>query len=192
MFCLVFLLILTMMGSAGMETAILEQKMAGHWQDHTIALQATESALRTGEVWLLSRQSLPAPGTDGTSPVWLVDSLDTDSNNALSWWREPAVAEADWWQDHGSQVSGFDFLAQAPYYVLEQLTNEDTDALNPEGECTTQQRLYRLTARGSGVNTASIVMLQSEQEIVFECNDPGNLTGSVNLELSGRRAWRWL
>jgi hypothetical protein len=46
--------------------------------------------------------------------------------------------------------------------------------------------VYRLTAIGNGANAATVVMLQSEQLLVFQC------MGAVNVALSGRLAWRWL
>ena len=45
-FCLVFLLILTMMGVASMESTVLEERMAGNTRDTAIAFQAAEAALR--------------------------------------------------------------------------------------------------------------------------------------------------
>lgn len=46
---LILLLIMTLLGIAGMQTTILEEKMAGNYRDQTIAFQAAESALRDAE-----------------------------------------------------------------------------------------------------------------------------------------------
>lgn len=46
---LILLLIMTLLGIAGMQTTILEEKMAGNYRDQTIAFQAAESTLRDAE-----------------------------------------------------------------------------------------------------------------------------------------------
>jgi Tfp pilus assembly protein PilX len=45
---LIMLLLLTLIGVAGMRDTLLQEKMAGNMRDREIALQAAESALRAG------------------------------------------------------------------------------------------------------------------------------------------------
>lgn len=47
---LVILLVLTLIGITGMQTTVLEEKMAGNFRDKNIAFQAAESAMRDAEI----------------------------------------------------------------------------------------------------------------------------------------------
>lgn len=65
---LTFLVVITLMGLSGMQTATLQERMAGSERDYSIALQAAEMALRDGEHDLLAVDytNAPIPGkTDG-------------------------------------------------------------------------------------------------------------------------------
>jgi type IV pilus assembly protein PilX len=46
---LIALLLLTVIGVSGMQTTLLEERMAGNTRDRAVALQAAETALRLGE-----------------------------------------------------------------------------------------------------------------------------------------------
>ena len=46
---LVLLLVLTILGTAGIQDTAMEERMAGNFRDHSAAMQAAESALRAGE-----------------------------------------------------------------------------------------------------------------------------------------------
>jgi type IV pilus assembly protein PilX len=58
---LIMLLLLTLIGVAGMRDTLLQEKMAGNMRDREIALQAAESALRAAEAQLGNSQSLYLP-----------------------------------------------------------------------------------------------------------------------------------
>ena len=49
---LIFLVLLTLIGLAGMQTSTMQERMAGNMRDRAIAFQTTETALRVGEEWL--------------------------------------------------------------------------------------------------------------------------------------------
>lgn len=49
---LLFLLILTMIGVASMQTTTMEEKMAGNMRDRGVALQAAESGIRDAEAFI--------------------------------------------------------------------------------------------------------------------------------------------
>ncbi|MES2205720.1 MAG: PilX N-terminal domain-containing pilus assembly protein [Pseudomonadota bacterium] len=65
---LTFLVVITLMGLSGMQTATLQERMAGGERDYSIALQAAEMGLRDAERDLLGvdYNNVPVPGmTDG-------------------------------------------------------------------------------------------------------------------------------
>ncbi len=64
---LIFLLLLTLIGTAAMRTTTLQERMAGNTRDINLSFQAAEAALRAGEDWL----NVPANATAAQSnPPW--------------------------------------------------------------------------------------------------------------------------
>ena len=49
---LIFLLVLTLIGVTASQSTILQERMAGNVKDRNMALQASEAALRAGEIWV--------------------------------------------------------------------------------------------------------------------------------------------
>ena len=47
---LVLLLVLTILGTAGLQDTAMEERMAGNFRDYSAAMEAAETALRTGEI----------------------------------------------------------------------------------------------------------------------------------------------
>src|SRR5690606_23521558 len=47
--CLIFMLLLTIIGVGAMQSATLQERMAGNSRDQNLAFQAAEAALRAGE-----------------------------------------------------------------------------------------------------------------------------------------------
>lgn len=162
-FCLVFLLILTMMGVASMESTILEERMAGNMQDHGRAFQAAEAALQAGEDWLAGQLFWPATSNDGSTPTWLRDALDPDTANSAPWWNEPARDNNNWWRDNAVALGGFNSLAENPGYIIEEYFTATTGQSIAIGTGTQNrvQVFHRVTARGTGENDATVVQLQS-------------------------------
>ncbi|MBD9679049.1 hypothetical protein IB274_20245 [Pseudomonas sp. PDM18] len=60
---LVMLLLLTLIGLAGMHMVQLEERMAGNLRDRQMAFQAAEAALRAGETAALARYRRDGPMT---------------------------------------------------------------------------------------------------------------------------------
>ncbi|WP_286240306.1 pilus assembly PilX family protein [Neptuniibacter halophilus] len=145
---MIFLLILTVIGLAGMEVVSMEEKIAGNARSRNIAFQAAEAALLEGEA-LIKAGNLPAfDGSDGFfqpartgAPVWL---------------------EVDW---AGNEVRaytgvGFQELEQSPAYIIEDYGPA------PEGSLELNQperarRFYRVTSRSAGLNRNTEVILQT-------------------------------
>lgn len=66
--CMVFLLLLTIMGVSSMQSATLQEKMAGNAVDENRAFQRAEAALRAGEAALQSSTSGVAVDEDASLP----------------------------------------------------------------------------------------------------------------------------
>lgn len=162
-FCLVFLLVLTMMGVASMESAVLEERMAGNMQDYNAAFQASESSLQTGENFLQGQITWPATSTDGSTTVWVRDSMDPSTADSLHWWQDGARDTSTWWGNNGIEVSAVEGVATPPHYIIEEVsTITSGQSIGIGSGLQSRIRVFhRITARGSGVGDASVVQLQS-------------------------------
>lgn len=158
-FCLVFLTILTLMAVAGMDTSLVEERMAGNMQDYNQAFQAAEVALEEAEQWLSGQSVLPPTSNDGSTTVWLVDSPDPDADDD-SWWLERDTA---WWNAEAEAVTGLQQVASQPRYVIEEFftATEGQPLELGTGEVPIVRKLHRVTARGVGGSETAEVLLQS-------------------------------
>ncbi len=169
-FCLVFLLILTTMGVASMESTVLEERMAGNMQDHTATFQAAESSLQAAESWLVSENIWPTTSADGSTTVWTLDAMDPDSADAMHWWEDSDRQAEAWWADNAEAVAGVDGLASLPRYIVEELANINAGQSLAIGTGV-QNRVrvfHRITARGFGTSDNAVVNLQSTYVKAYE------------------------
>lgn len=148
---IIFLLILTVIGLAGIEVTGLEEKMAGNMRDRNLAFQSAESALVDGESFLEGFVVLPAfDGTDGLydlpgdgSRLW--DTVDWTSSSAVK----------------SYSGSGFDELSSPSAYIIENLAAAAQNDSLEVGAAADTRRFYRVTSRATGQSTTAVVMLQS-------------------------------
>lgn len=162
-FCLVFLLVLTLMGVSSMESTILEERMAGNMQDYGAAFQAAESALTEAEQWLAGQAIWPTSSADGSTGVWVRDAMDPDTGNSTPWWRESTRNTNAWWQANARAATGSPELAAAPRFIIEEYrvaTSGESLALGT-GVQDRSRVFHRITARGVGRSASSVVQLQS-------------------------------
>jgi type IV pilus assembly protein PilX len=142
---LVMLLLLSLIGIAGMQTTILQDRMTGNLQDQELAFQAAEAALREAEDTL--RNNPPA---------------NFDNNNGL--YRVGAANRPDWPEDLDDEGGGIidfggnlDRVSDLPVYFVEQI-----DTIVPPGtdlSSFTEPVYYRVTALGFGGSSDSTVVL---------------------------------
>lgn len=149
-FCLVFLLVLTLMGSAGMQSAVLQERMAGNLLSHESARHVAEATLREAQQWLASQAIRPQADSVGSTGVWSRDILDPDGSNALPWWEEPDCLGADWWQRHTIEGREVQRPAQS-YFLIEEFAHV----------VDTQLYSYRITVRGTGQEGSIATLLQT-------------------------------
>ena len=100
---LVFLLVLTIVAVTAMRTTIMEERMAGGLRDYNLAFQAAELALRAGEQWVESLNSLT--GFDTAGPDYSAGSAP-DPFSAAAW-------------SACTSVSGPSYLSANPCYFVE-------------------------------------------------------------------------
>jgi type IV pilus assembly protein PilX len=137
---LVVLLVLSMLGISSMQGTLMEERMAGNMYDRNLAFQAAEAALRAGEADALAGTNIAydVSSVSTTAPV----DLEYDTN-----WPDTAV-------DYSATLAG---LATAPEYIIERQR-----PLPPlEADQPMQPPLMRVSARGTGRNGTSVVVLQS-------------------------------
>ena len=155
---LVLLLVLTVLGTAGLQDTTLEERMSGNFRDHSAALQAAETALRTGEMGVSSTTIFTGyvfDGSDGTYEV-TVASQSVDPQVATNF--SLAVAESVLTYDSKLLVDA------APQYYIERLPEIELPQSNLVvgfQDQTPRVQYYRVTSRGFGVQPNTEVILQS-------------------------------
>lgn len=152
---LVFTLIMTVISVASMQSATLQERMAGNTKDVNVAFQAAEAGLREAEI-ALSKVSVGP--FDGSSGLFLSCPDPNDNRDACD--------KPDW-ADKTSEGwvvldDSIDHVARQPEYIIEEMvsvvgTNEvlDSDRVIPT------QSFYRVTARGFGASDRSMVVLST-------------------------------
>jgi type IV pilus assembly protein PilX len=188
---LIMLLLLTLIGVAGMRDTLLQEKMAGNMRNREIALQAAETALKDGELYL---STIAAPVFPATPANGLYDLATTGGKAAMQRVKgSTRVSEQVFWQNWAgwgtsassriyshSLLNGGTALPVQPRYVIERqdpaMTNRSE--YTPNTDCaagmvcekglvevpdaaTGNTPDYRITARGVGLTSDTVVILQS-------------------------------
>lgn len=121
---LIMLLLLTLIGVAGMRDTLLQQKMVASTKDRDIAFQAAEAALRAAELSLripLNQLPIIGPG--------MIDLTDSSQKAIMDAQRQARSSEAAFWQNwnwgsnsltYGLSLNGV-AAGNAPQYVIEKL-----------------------------------------------------------------------
>jgi type IV pilus assembly protein PilX len=155
---LVLLLVLTVLGTAGIRDTTMEERMAGNFRDHAAALEAAETALRTGEGGVGSTAvftGLLFDGTDGTYEVTEA-SQSVDPQSAANYGLRVDASVVT----YGGEL----LVDQAPEYYIEQLPEIELPASDLTVGFQDQAprvRYYRVTGKGYGVSPNTEVILQS-------------------------------
>lgn len=151
---LIILLIMTLLGISGMQTTVLEEKMAGNFKDKNMSFQAGESALREAEEYLNATSILP-PFTGGT-----VGHYQPTASGAARW--DDTVTD---WTDTTNDVLAYagtlTNIAASPAYIIEELPAIPEAGGSLEAGVAVEARYYRITTRAVGGTDTAVVMLQS-------------------------------
>ena len=168
---LMLLMVLTILGVAAMQNALMEEKTAGNVQDSSVALQAAEAALREGELLL---QEPVLPEFDGTSGLYPPPSPgDPPRWMTIDWvgiGDDEDDDDDDDDDDDASTVRTYRGFEDAPgslsrvtaRYIIEELplVRSPGESLSTDTPLD-NVRLYRITARGTGIRDGTVVILQS-------------------------------
>jgi type IV pilus assembly protein PilX len=164
---LMFLLVLSVIGIAALNSTLLQEKMAGNTKDSNVAFQAAEAGLRDAEADVVknitSATLFTSSCTSGlcTPPSTWPTPSSADISKAVDWGNAAKV------RVYGNQTSApalADVAAQ-PLYVIEKLS---TLGVAPGGSAgiglappNSGGTAYRLTVLGTGARLESHVILQS-------------------------------
>lgn len=154
---LIMLLLLTLIGTTGMQVTSLEEKMAGNMRDQILAFQAAESTLNFAEASLNPEPVFTNAGTDGFySESSVIPSSSTI--RTASFWRSNPVATYT--------ASGLGNNITDSRYIVQKMTDSCVSSTLP---CPTADQMhnYRVTVRATGGTTNSVVMLQSTYQLTL-------------------------
>lgn len=150
---LVLLLLMTLIGTTGMQSTSLEEKMAGNMRDRNLAFQAAESALAAGENYLETVATIPSPFCDKSEGRY---DRTTPDCAAIA---DPVWEEIDWDDGDSVEYTGeLSNLSAPPRYII-----EDMSCTTPP--CAAGTHNYRITARATGGSVDAVVILQSVYQI---------------------------
>jgi len=142
---LVFLLIMTLIGTTAMQGTSQQEKMAGNMRDHNLAFQAAEAALREAVNIL---EVTPTP------------SIPFQESNDPSVLRDPTTYDWGTARVYSGALTG---ISVPPRYVVRRLRGVGaSSAASADG-------VYRVTARAQGGTTDAVVVLQK----TFQCTESG-------------------
>jgi type IV pilus assembly protein PilX len=137
---IIFLLMLSMIGLWSATNNGLQERMAGNSRSRDLALEAAEAALKYAENSAATWRTSPFDG----SAKGLLTYDATLSNDAVYW------RDANRWTNALQVPAGtVNQVAAQPYYVIEKMPSVGT------------VEYYRITAKGIGGESSSLVILQS-------------------------------
>jgi type IV pilus assembly protein PilX len=140
MMALIFLVLMTLLGTTAMRGSAFQEQMAGNSRDWNLAFQAAEAALREAETFVQLTPVLPEfDDADGfyqvnaaSRPVWIGDAV-SDGNGFIT---------------YAGDLEG---TAAAPRYYIEELSTVRPAGTETEtGEPMDEIAYFRVTAVGYG------------------------------------------
>lgn len=168
---LIFLVVLTLLGTTALQSTILEEKMAGNLRDETLAFQAAEAALRSGERFL---EQVTIPEFNGSNGLYHhacssasnpdTEGEEVDEPHSCSPTPDPVTGMA-WDADDSREIDvTMDGVANQSRYFIEQLPSVpqmgDGGSAQQSG-ASLNANMFRIVARGTGGTETAIVLLQS-------------------------------
>jgi type IV pilus assembly protein PilX len=151
---LLILLVMTLIGISGMQTTVLEEKMAGNFKDRNMSLQAAESALRSAEDYLNTTAILPT--FDGST-----HGLYQPSTVEVPRWDDSVINWSDTTNDVIAYAGALSNISAAPAYIIEEMQPVSEAGSSLEVGVAMENRYYRVTTRAVGGTNTAVVMLQS-------------------------------
>jgi type IV pilus assembly protein PilX len=138
---LIFLLLMTLLGTSAMQSSTMQERMASNWRDWNLAFQSAEAGLRDAEEYLLDTVALPEfEDEDG---LYEVNSPDRPV------WQGAALSDGNGYVDYaGTPIDG---VARQPRYFIEELSTITPAGTETEtGTPLEEVFFFRVTAIGYG------------------------------------------
>lgn len=150
---LMFVLILTLVGTMGIKMGQFQQKMSGGMRDMELSFQSSETALRSGELWLKSLTVASDPDSSCTPQPCITE---TDGSIDL------ATQSITWWAANSAQLSAgtLSQINTQPYYRIEFVSFAPDDVTIGYAN-STGKYYYNITARGTGGTDQAVSVVQS-------------------------------
>ncbi len=137
---LIFLLLMTIIGTSAMQGSTMQERMSSNWRDWNLAFQSAEAALRDGERYLLDTEVLPEFAN--------VDGLYEINNPAMPVWGGGVIGDGAGYIEYPSDLEG---TAQRPRYYIEELASVTPPGMaTGAGEPLVEVSFFRVTAIGFG------------------------------------------
>jgi len=137
---LIFLLLMTLIGTSSMRSATMQERMAGNSRDYNLGFQAAEAALRSAETYL--RTTVALPDFDDVGAHYIVNSP-----NRPDWGAYPP-SNGSGYIDYPAGIYG---TARPPRYFLERLITARPAGTETEAGAAVDEIFYfRITAVGYG------------------------------------------
>jgi type IV pilus assembly protein PilX len=159
---LIILLVMTLLGIAGMRSTTLEERMAGNMRDHHRAFEAAEATLRGAERFIdstiISSRPFDTNGSDG-----LYNDADPRIWESVDWTGSTTNAN----NNESLPYTAFTPSPTRPRFVIQHYATvqEQADKLNldnyGQGTGAGATELFRITARGTGGSDSAAVILQT-------------------------------
>jgi len=152
---LIMMVVLTMIGLTGMQTTTQQERMSGNARDRNIAFQATEFALRTGELEVCNIER-------GLSALNGSGRYDRDGGAGAGPSDTDLEKDATWTAANSIPVGAIAGSAGVPVYMIEKQKDRalPKDASVEAGK-TYPDKVYKVTARGVGASDTAVVVLQA-------------------------------
>ena len=150
---LVLLLLLTLLGTAAMQTSAIEEKMYNNIRDKEHSFHASESALEEAEDWLIAKIVIEEPVPSCTTQPCIIDYDSTTYYEAQ---------DSGWWAANSAGFSGgtlSNIKTQPRYIVGFHRFVPDTITIGKGG--TDGTYFYQITTRGTGATDIGVSVLQT-------------------------------
>ena len=162
---LIMLLVLTLLGIAGMQSTIMEEKMAGNMRDKALAFQSAESGLINGERHSQGSLSLASPFLANCT-----GGLCLPSSSATPVWNDTGLV--NWGAStntflYGATVAATNLglVSAQPQYIVELLPEPPKvvgqSLSTGKGNAISTVEIFRITSRGVGGSSNAPVIVQS-------------------------------
>ena len=153
---LVMLLVMSLISITGMQSSILEERMAGNTRDNMVALQAAEAALKAGEA-LLDSGTLTLDLFDNDGSDGFYDNTYDTIWSSIDWVNSDSRTYAEFSPSNVSSSPRFVIQHIGETQIAPKVVLENYG----EGDVSKTVQLFRLTSRGTGGSDNTAVVLQS-------------------------------